>query len=280
MRPALRRELVQEMQAVYQTSERRALRVFKWPRSTHRHVGTTDPQLPLRLRLRELATSKISFGYRRLHIALRREGWLVNHKRVYRLYRAEGLILRRKTPRRRVAAVKREIRPAALSRNECWSMDFVSDQLFDEHRIRVLVIVENFTRECLALDASSRIHGLDVVKVLERITQAQGFPKRIKVDNGPEFISKDLDRWAYWNHVELDFSRPGRPSDNALVESFNSRFRQECLNQHWFLSMEDARAKISAWQNEYNSERPHSSLGYRTPLECRRDSVKRNATAA
>ncbi len=144
----------------------------------------------------------------------------------------------------------------------------------------MLVIIENFTRECLALDASSRIHGLDVVKVLERITQVQGFPKRIKVDNGPEFISKDLDRWAYWNHVELDFSRPGRPSDNALVESFNSRFRQECLNQHWFLSMEDARVKISAWQNEYNSERPHSSLGYRTPLECRTDSIKKNATAA
>jgi putative transposase len=159
-------------------------------------------------------------------------------------------------------------------------MDFVSDQLFDEHRIRVLVIVENFTRECLALDASNRIHGLDVVKVLARITQVQGFPKRIKVDNGPEFISKDLDRWAYWNHVELDVSRPGRPSDNALVESFNSRFRQECLNEHCFLSMEDARAKISAWQNEYNSERPHSSLGYRTPLECRTNSSKKNATAA
>jgi putative transposase len=218
------------MQAVYRTSERRALRAFTWPRSTHRHRSTRDAQTALRLRLRELAGVRVAYGYRRLHVLLQREGWQINHKRVYRLYRAEGLSIRKKTPRRRVACVKREIRPAAFARNECWSMDFVSDQLFDGRRLRVLVIVENYIRECLALDASPRIRGIDVVTTLERITREQGFPKRIKVDNGPEFISKDLDRWAYWNHVELDFSRPGRPSDNALVEGFNSRFRQECLN--------------------------------------------------
>jgi putative transposase len=255
------------MQAVYQASERRALRVFRWPRSTHRHRSLKDPQLALRLRLRELAATRVAYGYRRLQILLQREGWHVNHKRIYRLYRAEGLVMRRKTPRRRVACVKREIRPAALTRNECWSMDFVSDQLFDDHRLRVLVIIENYTRECLALDASARIRGIDVVTTLERITREHGFPKRIKVDNGPEFISKDLDRWAYWNKVELDFSRPGRPSDNALVESFNSRFRQECLNQHWFMSLQDARSKLEAWQREYNTERPHSSLGYRSPIQ-------------
>ena len=142
------------MQALYQASERRALRVFQWPRSTHRQKSVADPQLPLRLRLRELATSRVAYGYRRLHVLLRREGWQVNHKRVYRLYRQEGLVMRRKTPRRRVACVKREIRPAALMSNECWSMDFVSDQLFDDRRVRVLVIIENYTRECLALEAS------------------------------------------------------------------------------------------------------------------------------
>jgi len=268
------------MQAVYRASERRALRVFHWPRSTHRHGGMADPQLPLRLRLRELAASRVAFGYRRLHVLLRREGWQINHKRVYRLYHAEGLVMRRKTPRRRVACVKREIRPAALVKNDCWSMDFVSDQLFDDRRLRVLVIVENHTRECLALDASPRIRGIDVVATLERITLTHGFPKRIKVDNGPEFISKDLDRWAYWNHVELDFSRPGKPSDNALVEAFNSRFRQECLNQHWFMSIEDARSKLSAWQLDYNTERPHSSLGYRSPIEGEPKAINEEASAA
>lgn len=268
------------MQAVYPTSERRALRVFQWPRSTHRHKSTADPRLPLRLRLRELAQVRIAYGYRRLHVLLRREGWQINHKRVYRLYRTEGLVMRKKTPRRRVACVKREIRPAALTRNECWSMDFVSDQLFDDRRLRVLVIVENYTRECLALDASQRIHGIDVVTTLERITREHGVPKRIKVDNGPEFISKDLDRWAYWNHVELDFSRPGKPSDNALVEAFNSRFRQECLNQHWFMSLEDARIKLAAWQREYNTDRPHSSLGYRSPVQGESKAVNKEAVAA
>jgi putative transposase len=165
-------------------------------------------------------------------------------------------------------------------RNECWSMDFVSDQLYDDRRLRVLVVMENYTRQCLALDASARIRGIDVVTTLERITRDHGFPKRIKVDNGPEFISKDLDRWAYWNHVELDFSRPGKPSDNALVEAFNSRFRQECLNQHWFLSLEDAKTKLSGWQHEYNTERPHSALGYCTPLEGRSTSTNAEATAA
>jgi putative transposase len=268
------------MQAVYRASERRALRVFKWPRSTHRQVSVADPQLPLRMRLRELAGVRVAYGYRRLHVLLRREGWQTNHKRVYRLYRAEGLVMRKKPPRRRVACVKREIPRAALTRNECWSMDFVSDQLFDDRRLRVLVILENWTRESLALDPSARIRGIDVVTTLERITRQHGFPERIKVDNGPEFISKDLDRWAYWNHVELDFSRPGKPSDNALVEAFNSRFRQECLNQHWFMSLEDAKAKIEAWRVEYNTERPHSALGYRSPLHREPELINEEAPAA
>jgi putative transposase len=161
----------------------------------------------------------------------------------------------------------RELHVTATERNECWSMDFVSDQLFGGRRLRILTLVDNHTRESFALHPSQRVHGMDVVEVLEKVTQVKGFPKRIKVDNGPEFISKDLDRWAYWNKVESDFSRPGKPSDNAFIEAFNSRFRQECLNEHWFLSLEDAQEKIEAWRIEYNSERPHSALNYQTPDE-------------
>jgi putative transposase len=263
----VRRELVNEMSAAYQVSERRACVAMKWPRSSHRYQSAADPQVALRMRLKELAASRVGYGYRRLYILLRREGWAINHKRVYRLYCEECLGLRRKPPRRRVACQKREIRPTAEAKNECWSMDFVSDQLSDGRRLRVLVIVDNHTRESLALVAGQRIRGLEVVVQLERICRERGFPGRIQVDNGPEFISKDLDRWAYWNRVELDFSRPGKPTDNALVESFNSRFRQECLNQHWFMSLEDAQHKIEAWRQDYNHQRPHSSLGYKSPAE-------------
>lgn len=232
------------------------------------------------MRLKELAGVRVGYGYRRLHVLLQREGWEVNHKRVYRLYRDEGLGLRKRLPRRRVACQKRELHPTATAKNECWSMDFVSDQLYDGHRLRILVIVDNHTRESLALEASQRIRGIDVVKVLENITRQQGMPKRIKVDNGPEFISKDLDRWAYWNHVELDFSRPGKPTDNALVEAFNSRFRQECLNEHWFLSLADAQTKIDTWRDDYNSHRPHSALGYKSPKEFVEETSQQNASAA
>lgn len=219
------------------------------------------------MRLKELAAIRVGYGYRRLHIMLQREGWVINHKRVYRLYRDEGLGLRKKPPRRRVASMKRELRPTATEQNEAWSMDFVADELFDGSRIRVLTLVDNHTRESLALKPGQRIRGIDVVEVLEAVTKVKGFPKRIKVDNGPEFISKDLDRWAYWNKVELDFSRPGTPSDNAFIESFNSRFRQECLNEHWFLTLEDAKEKIEVWRVQYNTDRPHSSLNNQTPNE-------------
>jgi len=264
----------------YQTSERQALEALGWPRSTYRYESVADPQPGLRGRLKELAGKRVSYGYRRLHILLKREGWKANKKRVYRLYREEGLVLRKKRPKRRVAAVRRGIHPTTSERNECWSMDFVSDQLFDGRKIRVLTLVDNHTRESLALSPSQRVRGADVVTILERITPEQGTPKRIKVDNGPEFISKGVDRWAYANHVELDYSRPGKPTDNAFIESFNSRFRQECLNEHWFISLDDARQKIEAWRIQYNSDRPHSALEYRTPEEFIQDLEQRNITAA
>ena len=143
----------------------------------------------------------------------------------------------------------------------------MSDQLFDGHRIRLLTIVDNHTRESLAIHVSQRIRGCEVVQVLERVAAKHGKPQTIQVDNGPEFISKDVDLWAYWNHVKLDFSRPGKPTDNAYIESFNARFRLECLNEHWFLSLEDAEEKIEEWRKDYNSNRPHSSLGNISPEE-------------
>jgi len=175
--------------------------------------------------------------------------------------------MRRKPPRRRRACVKRVLRPLAAEKNECWSMDFMSDQLYDGRRIRLLTIVDNHTRESLAIHVGQRIRGSEVVEVLQKVVTEHGRPRTIQVDNGPEFISKDVDLWAYWNHVQLDFSRPGKPTDNAYVESFNASFRLECLNEHWFLSLEDAREKVEEWRRDYNMNRPHSALGNVTPEE-------------
>ena len=255
------------LKMAYKVSQRRACSTLVFARSVVRYESRADPQTGLRMRLRELAMARVGYGYRRLHILLWREGWRVNHKRVYRLYRDEGLGMRKKPPRRRKACLKRELRPEAAEKNECWSMDFMSDELYDGRRIRVLTLVDNYTRESLAIHVAQRIRGLEVAEVLERVSKEHGKPQTILVDNGPEFISKDVDLWAYWNHVKLDFSRPGKPTDNAYIESFNARFRLECLNEHWFMSLEDAREKTEQWRRDYNQSRPHSSLGNVTPEE-------------
>lgn len=198
---------------------------------------------------------------------LQREGWQVNHKRIYRLYCGEGLQMRTKKPRRHVTACRRMERAVATEQNEGWSMDFMSDELFDGRRIRLLTIVDNFTRESLAIEVGDRIGGQRLVEILMQLGKERGLPRTIRVDNGPEFISKRLDQWAYLNGVELDFSRPGKPMDNGLIEAFNGRLRQECLNESWFLSLEDAREKVEAWRMDYNRERPHGALGNMAPLE-------------
>jgi putative transposase len=175
--------------------------------------------------------------------------------------------MRLKVPRRKVSIKVRKEQMVANRKNECWSMDFVSDQLYSGHRIRFLTIVDNFTRESPGVGVGVSCKGTDVVRFLETAIQEHGQPEVIKVDNGPEFISKELDLWAYGRGIKLDFSRPGKPTDNAFIESFNSRFRQECLNQHWFLSLDDAREKAEIWRKDYNEKRPHSSLGNITPQE-------------
>ena len=267
MKPGRRRALVRYLQGQYQVSERRGCAVLRFDRSSHRYRLRRDDQAFLRHRIREIAASRVRYGYRRVYVALRREGMVVNHKRVRRLYREEGLNLRIKRPRRHVSAAHRIERQQATTPNEVWSMDFVSDALFDGRRLRALTLLDVFTRESLAIEVDKGITGEQVVAILDAVIASRAVPKRIRVDNGPEFVSNALDRWAYEHGVTLDFSRPGRPIDNAFVESFNGRLREECLNAHWFLSLDDARDKIEAWRRFYNESRPHSSLGDRTPCE-------------
>lgn len=260
--------MVTELRKDYRVSQRKACGVLMMARSTFRYVAHKREDRPVRERIRSIAASKVRYGFWRIHVLLRREGWRDNHKRTYRIYREEGLNLRSKRPRRNKAAAHRLERPGLDGLYQCCSMDFVADQLFDGRKFRVLTLVDNFSRECLATHVGQSLKGSDVVNVLEELRIMHGIiPKRIQVDNGSEFISKDLDRWAYDNQVTLDFSRPGKPTDNPFIESFNGSFRDECLNVNWFLSLNDAVEKIGAWKYEYNHFRTHSSIGDIPPAE-------------
>ncbi len=259
-------------------SQRQALRVVRMSASTYLYISQRKDESVLKSRIKEITDTRVHYGYRRVHVMLRREGHMDNVKRVYRLYREEGLSLRMKRPRRNKAAQLRQPKQLAHAINEIWSMDFVADALFDGRKLRMLTVVDLFTRECLAIDVGQSLKGEDVVRVLTTITHERGLPRSIKSDNGSEFISKVMDKWAYERHVELDFSRPGKPTDNANVESFNGRLRQECLNATWFMSIDDARGKIEAWRQYYNESRPHSALDWATPEEFARRCRKLPAT--
>ena len=229
------------------------------------HSRPAEPS-GLRERLLTLAAERRRFGYRRLWVLLRREGFEVNHKRVYRLYREEGLAVRRRK-RKRIASVVRVPRQAPERPNQRWSMDFVSDALANGRRIRVLTVIDDFTRESLATEVDTSLPGMRVTRVLDRLADERGLPEVITVDNGPEFAGKTLDAWAYAHGVRLHFIDPGKPVQNAFIESFNGRLRDECLNEHWFMSLPAARTIIEAWRDDYNTVRPHSALGNRTPAE-------------
>ena len=256
-----------DTEEAYWVSERRACGVIGIYRSSHRYRSHRGDDRALRLRIVEIAETRVRYGYRRVHVLLRREGRRVNHKRIYRIYCQEGLNLRRKRPRRHVTGSRRMARPELQRSNACWSMDFVVDSLFNGHRFRALTIVDNYSRECLAIEAGQSMTGAEVAAVIERLVKERGAPERIQCDNGSEFISRALDKWAYENGVTMDFSRPDKPMDNAKIESFSSTFRDECLNLNWFLSMDDAREKIGKWRKDYNEFRPHSSLGDLTPRQ-------------
>ena len=206
------------------------------------------------------------YGYKRVHVVLQREGWMINVKRTYRLYSELGLQLRNKSPKRRVKAKLREDRCPASQPNETWAMDFVHDQLALGNKTRVLTVVDIFSKFSPVIDPKFSYRAEDVVRTLERVCGEIGYPRTIRVDQGSEFVSRDLDLWAYAHNVTLDFSRPGKPTDNAFIEAFNSKVRSECLNAHWFMSLDDARSKLEDWRRYYNEERPHSGIGQMTPI--------------
>jgi len=194
------------------------------------------------------------------------KGWEVNRKRVYRLYREAGLAVRRRK-RKRIGLFERKPLPKPTAANVSWSIDLVAAGLIGGRRLRCWTIVDDCTRECLAIEVDTSITGARVQSVLDRLADLRGLPRSITVDNGPEFDSQVLDKWAYRSGVQLSFIRPGKPNENAYIESFNGKFRDECLNEHWFISLAHARRVIEAWRIEYNTEQPHSSLGNQTPHE-------------
>lgn len=224
-------------------------------------------QSALRLRIREIAHARPRFGYQRIHVMLRREGWTVNRKRVYRCYRHEGLQIRMRVRRRKHMCLHRGPVPQALRTHERWSMDFVHDQLFEGRAFRVLTIVDQFSRQSPLLEASFSFGGRDVAAALDRAIERAGTPVSITIDHGTEFTSKALEEWACRRGVKLDFIHPGKPTESGHIESFNGRLRDECLNVTQFVSIDDAQEKIEAWRIDYNGHRPHSSLGHLTPNE-------------
>ncbi|WP_244537387.1 IS3 family transposase [Methylobacterium pseudosasicola] len=265
VRPAIRLEVLGHLQVAYGISERRACQAICFGRSSPRYTKRPDPQGALRMRLKELAAARVRYGYRRLHILLRWEGWAVNHKRTERIYRDEELSIRSKLPKRKRSWRYRQGRPAIGGPNEVWAMDFMSDRIFDGRPFRFLTVVDCHTREALSLTPRANFRAFQVTEALDALVKLRGRPKSLRVDNGPEFAGRMLDQWAYLNGVEIDFSRPGKPTDNAYIESFNGRLRAECLNASWFLSLADARDRIEEWRCHDNEDRSHTALGGLTP---------------
>jgi len=261
----------------YPFSERHACRLLGVARSTHRYRSRkAERDAALRTRLKELAAKRMRFGYRRLTAMLVREGMQANHKRVYRLYREEGLAMRIRQ-RRRIRWSGVVASPAASKPNQRWSMDFVSDCVSTGTVIRMLTVVDDCTRECPVIEVDTSLGGLRVRRVLDRIASARGLPEAIVVDNGPEFRGRALAAWSEERGVRLEFIQPGKPVQNAFVESFNGRLRDECLNANWFTSLNDARRKIETWRRDYNEQRPHSSLEYMPPAEFARTRAEMQA---
>ncbi len=247
-RPAVKRQAVDYVVGHYATSRRRACRVVCQHRSVQYYRSRKDPKTALRQRMRELAQVRIRYGYRRLHVLLRREGWSLGKDQTYRLYTEESLQLRSKRPRRRKMAVARRERYVPKRPNQAWSMDFVADQLVDGTRFRALTIVDVYTREALDIVVGQRLRAEHVVEACNRLVATRGSPVRIFVDNGSEFSGRVFDLWAYHRKAAIDFNRPGKPTDNCFVETFNGSLRDECLNVHWFETIDEARAKIEAWR--------------------------------
>ena len=255
---------IEQMQKEYAFSERRACGLVMVAVSTYRYETRRSDE-PLRTRVVQLAREKPRFGYRRLHVLLRRSGERVNHKRLHRIYREAGLMIRRKK-RKHCVRVGQPLR-SWTGANQEWALDFVHDAVECGRKIRVLSVVDAYTRECLALEVDTSFASRRVTRVLDAIAAERGQPLAIRCDNGPELTSRHFSAWCVERQIELIHIQPGKPTQNPHVESFHGRLREECLTLSWFQNLFDARRKISAWRIEYNEERPHSSLGYRTPKE-------------
>jgi putative transposase len=264
-----RRQVVTHLLAAFQSkhvSARRVCQLVGLSRSRWHHRSRRADDSELRERLKALAAEKPQWGYQQLYVLLRREGRMVNHKKVLRLYREEGLAVHRQRRKKRVAAVRVPL-PTPSRRTERWSMDFVSDRLADGRGFRCFTLVDDFTRECPAIIVDVSLPAWRILPTLDRLIAERGRPTCLVCDNGSEFTGRTFDAWAHANGIALQFIRPGKPVENAYIESFNGKLRAECLNANWFLNLDHARVTIESWRHEYNEIRPHSSLGRRTPAE-------------
>jgi putative transposase len=265
--PAAQRQAAGHLQSEFECSERRACSLLGVSRATMRYETRRVIAPELIVDLAQIASERPRFGYRRLHVMLKRKGWTVNRKLVLRLVRENGWLVGRRRLRKKLAAVPRVLPPQPTRPNESWAMDFVHDGIANGRTFRTLNIVDRFTRECLAIEVDTSLTGSRVVAVLALVAAIRGRPQNIRVDNGPEFISVVLDAWACENQVALHFINRGKPTQNGHIESFNGKLRDECLNANWFTNLHDAQRRIELWRRDYNEVRPHSSLNYLTPIE-------------
>ncbi|KQZ01915.1 transposase [Pseudolabrys sp. Root1462] len=254
------------MRGEWNVSVRRACRAFVVDTSTYHYKSRRPGQAHLEQRIREICQMRVRYDYRRIHVLLRCEGCRLGQNKTRRIYRELGPQLRNNTPKRRVKAKLRDDRRPAMRSNATWAKDFVHDQLATGRKLHALTIVDTFTLSSPALEPGFTLRGADVVEVLERVGRQIGLPATIPVDQGTEFVSRDLDQWAYQRGVTLDFPRPGKPTDNAFIEAFKGRFRAECLNTHWLLSLADAQRKLEYWRKYYNEERLHGAIGQKPPI--------------
>ncbi|MFG1287896.1 IS3 family transposase [Xanthobacter versatilis] len=262
--PAAERRAVAHLVEHHGMSERRACKATGFCRMTMRYRATRGNDASLRERMKAIAQERRRFGYRRLHVLLRREGFRVNHKRLFRLYREERLMVRRRGGRKRAIGTRAPMM-IPMGPNERWSLDFVADQMTDGRRFRMLAIVDDCTRECLALVADTSLSGVRVARELDRLLAERGRPKMIVSDNGSEFTSNAILAWTDAARVEWHYIAPGKPMQNGFIESFNGRLRDELLNETLFSSLSKARAALARWQVDYNTDRPHSKLEWQTP---------------
>lgn len=265
--PQAKREVVQFLITTKNFRPHRAYKLVGLRSSTYyyKKVSSRD-DTKLKEKIVEIAQQRIRWGCPRIYEVVRRNGFKDNYKRVERLYSQMGLSIR-KRPKKKLRGHLRLVLPEPQKPNHIWSMDFVSETLYDQRRFRCFNVVDDFTRENIVIHPDRSIKSEKIVRIFERLKMTRGLPKMIVCDNGPEFISQNLDIWAYQNKVDLKFIQPGKPVQNAYIESFNGKFRDECLNQHWFFDLDEARVEIEKWRKDYNENRPHSSLRMKTPNE-------------